>query len=124
MEQSNTCRKKVKEIEEGIVTMFMDIISDKDEINTIMHSLLKSTMRDLLVIIPTANTFFRFENEGLIPILKEEAKRGLKIRILIPNPTKTNNSRNNYNNTISKQEKQEKAILQELIRSSYRNSIP
>ena len=107
--------KKVKEIEEGIVPMFMDTISDKDEINTIMHSLLKSTMPDLLVILPTANKFFRFENEGLIQILKEEAKRGIKIRMLIPETTKTNNRRN-YNNSISKQEKQEKTIIQELIK--------
>src|ERR1051325_5149594 len=76
--------KKVKEIEEGIVPEFIDTLSDKDEINTILHSLLKSIMRKLLVILPTANTLYRFKNEGVVQILKEEAKRGIKIRMLIP----------------------------------------
>jgi hypothetical protein len=40
-------------------------------------------MRELLVILPTINTFIRFENEGLIQLLKEEAKRGVKTRMLI-----------------------------------------
>jgi hypothetical protein len=83
MEQSNTCRKKGKGNRRRNSTYVYGYYLRQDEINTIMHSLLKSTMRDLLVILPTANTFFRFENEGLIQILKEEAKRGIKIRMLV-----------------------------------------
>src|ERR1051325_624889 len=58
--------KKVKEIEEGILPEFIDTLSDKDEINTILRTLLKSTMRESFVILPTTNTLFRFENEGLV----------------------------------------------------------
>ena len=101
--------KKVKEIEEGIVPEFIDTLSDKDEINTILRTLLKSTMRESLVILPTTNTLFRFENEGMIQILEEEAKRGIKIRMLIPSHTTDNN---NDNSTL----KQEKIIIQELIK--------
>jgi hypothetical protein len=98
--------KKVKEIEEGIVPEFIDTLSDNDEINTILHSLLKFTMRELLVILPTANTLFRFKNEGLVQILEEEAKRGIKIRMLIPRHTTDND---NF-------AKQEITIIQELIK--------
>jgi hypothetical protein len=101
--------KKVKEIEEGIVPEFIDTLSDKDEINTIIRSLSKSTMRELLVILPTVNSFYRFEKEGVIQLLKEEAKRGIKVRMLIPSHMTGNN---NDNSTL----KQEKIIIQELIK--------
>jgi phosphatidylserine/phosphatidylglycerophosphate/cardiolipin synthase-like enzyme len=101
-----SAEKKVKEIQEGIVPEFIDTLSDKDEINTILRSLLKSTMRELLVILPTANTLFRFENEGVVQILEEEAKRGIKVRMLIPSHTTDND---NF-------AKQEKIIIEELIK--------
>jgi phosphatidylserine/phosphatidylglycerophosphate/cardiolipin synthase-like enzyme len=108
--------KKVKEIEEGIVSEFIDTLSDKDEINTILRSLLRSTMRELLVIIPTANTLFRFENEGLVQILEEEAKRGIKVRMLIPSHTPDNNN--------DKFAKQEKTIIQDpLIEIQYLDKL-
>ena len=100
--------KKVKEIEEGIVPEFIDTLSDNDEINTILRNLLKFTMRDLIIILPTVNTLYRFEKEGVIQILKEEAKRGIKIRMLITSHTKDNNNDNFA--------KQEKIIIQELIK--------
>jgi two-component system, OmpR family, sensor histidine kinase VicK len=108
--------KKVKEIEEGIVPEFIDTLSDNDEINTILRSLLRSTMRELLVIIPTANTLFRFENEGLVQILEEEAKRGIKVRMLIPSHTPDNNN--------DKFAKQEKTIIQDpLIEIQYLDKL-
>jgi hypothetical protein len=103
--------KKVKEIEEGIVPEFIETLSDYDEINTTLHSLLKSTKRDLLVILPTANIFYRFEKEGVIQLLKEEAKRGIKIRMLIPSHTTDNNNDNN-NSTLNP----ENIVIQELIK--------
>jgi two-component system, OmpR family, sensor histidine kinase VicK len=68
-------------------------------------------MRDLLVILPTANTLFRYEKEGVIQILKEEAKRGIKIRMLIP-CYMTDDDNNKDNSTL----KQENIIRQNLIR--------
>jgi two-component system, OmpR family, sensor histidine kinase VicK len=75
--------KKIREIEEGVIDEFIETLSDNDEIHAVLERLLKSTMRELLVILPTINTFIRFENEGLIQLLKEEAKRGVKTRMLI-----------------------------------------
>jgi two-component system, OmpR family, sensor histidine kinase VicK len=100
--------KKIKEIEEGIVTEFIETLSDNHEIHAILQRLLKSTMRDLLVILPTANTLFRYEEEGVIQSLKEEAKHGAKVRILIQRAA----SNNDNNNSRLKEEK----IIQELIK--------
>jgi phosphatidylserine/phosphatidylglycerophosphate/cardiolipin synthase-like enzyme len=63
-------------------------------------------MRDLLVILPTVNTFFRYEIEGIIQSLKEEAKHGVKVRILMQR-TASNNS-----NSTLKEEK----VIQDLIK--------
>ena len=75
-------------------------------------------MRELLVILPTTNnTFVRLEKEGLIQALKEEAKRGVKIRMLIElTEASINgyNNDNNYNNFKSNEER----ILQELLKDS------
>jgi two-component system sensor histidine kinase VicK len=101
--------KKIKELEEGIVTEFIETLSDNDEINAILQRLLKSTMRDLLVILPTVNTFFRYEKEGIIQSLKEEAKHGVKVRILIQRAASNSN---NNNNSRLKEEK----IIQDLIK--------
>jgi two-component system, OmpR family, sensor histidine kinase VicK len=74
-----------------------------------MQRLLISTMRELLIILPTVNTFFRYEKEGLIQLLKEEAKRGVKIRMLIQHRAAIND---NDNNSTS----HDKRIIQELLK--------
>lgn len=107
--------KTIKEIEEGVVSEFIETLSDNDEIHAILQRLLTSTMRELLVILPTTNTFVRLEKEGLIQALKEEAKRGVKIRMLIElTEASINgyNNDNNYNNFKSNEER----ILQELLK--------
>jgi hypothetical protein len=109
--------KKVKEIEEGIVPEFIDTLSDKDDINKILRSLLKSTMQDLLVILPTPNTLFRFEKEGVLQSLKEEAKRGIKIRMLIQGHNTANSGSSNNNDNNNSTIKEEK-IIQGLTRDS------
>jgi len=75
--------KKIREIEGGVIDEFIETLSDNDEIHAVLERLLKSTMRELLVILPSFNTFIRFEKEGLIQLLIEEAKRGVKTSMLI-----------------------------------------
>jgi two-component system, OmpR family, sensor histidine kinase VicK len=72
-------------------------------------------MRELLVILPTTNTFVRFEKEGLIESLKEEAKRGVKIRMLIQLTEASINGYNNDNN-YDNFKSNEKRIIQELLK--------
>ncbi len=65
-------------------------------------------MQDLLVILPTVNTFFRYKKEGVIQSLKDEAKHGVKVRILM---RRTANNNNNNNSTLK-----EEKIIQDLIK--------
>jgi two-component system, OmpR family, sensor histidine kinase VicK len=103
--------KKIKEIEEGIVPDFIETLSDKDEINAILHNLINSTMRELLVILPTAHTLLWFEREGVMQLLKEEAKHGIKVRILVQQHSAVSI---NNNSSTSNEEK----IIQDLIKDS------
>jgi two-component system, OmpR family, sensor histidine kinase VicK len=72
-------------------------------------------MRELPVILPTTNTFVRFEKEGLIGSLKEETKRGVKIRMLIQLTEASINGYNNDNN-YDNFKSNEKRIIQELLK--------
>jgi len=73
-------------------------------------------MRELLVILPTVNTLIRFENEGLIQLSKEEAKRGVKIRMLIQRTEASINDDNTNDNKKDGSVSNEKKILQEFLK--------
>ena len=92
--------KKIREIEEGVIDEFIETLSDNDEIHAVLKHLLTSTMRELLIIFPTINTFVRFEKEGMIQSLKEEAKRGVKTRMLIQRTYAVKNDKNTNEETI------------------------
>ena len=77
-------KNKIEEIEQGTKPVFIDSISDVNEIHMTLCHLLRSTNREILLILPTINTFYRYEKEGVIQVLKEEAEHGIKIRILMP----------------------------------------
>jgi hypothetical protein len=56
--------KKIREIEEGVIDEFIETLSDNDEIHAVLERLLTSTMRELLVILPTINTLIRLKRKG------------------------------------------------------------
>jgi hypothetical protein len=45
--------------------------------------LIRASNRELLVFLPTVNTFYRYEREDIIRAFKEEAEHGIKVRILM-----------------------------------------
>lgn len=116
--------KKIREIEEGVIDEFIETLSDNDEIHAVLERLLKSTMREVLVILPTINTFIRFENEGLIQLLKEEAKRGVKTRMLIQRTYAAKNDNTNKDNFISNEETNIQELFKDaLIEVQYLNKL-
>ena len=116
--------KKIREIEDGVIDEFIETLSDNDEIHIILERLLTSTLRELLVILPTFNTLIRFEKEGLIRLLKEEAKRGVKTRILIQRTDAAKNDNNNKVNFKSNEETNIQELLNDpLIEVQYPNKL-
>jgi len=89
--------QKIREIEEGIVPEFIETINNPKEIQSLEMNLVKSANSELLIIFPTANTFHRQEDNGIIEFLfvnnqqqrRQQAAesnylRGVKIRIMTP----------------------------------------
>jgi hypothetical protein len=72
-------------------------------------------MRELLIILPTINTLIRLEKEGLIQLLKQEAKRGVKTRILIQ---RTYGARSDNNNNKDNFKSNEETNIQELLKDA------
>ena len=49
--------------------------------------MIKSAKEEVLGLFSTANAFHRQERSGMIPLLKDIAKQGVRIRILTPTDT-------------------------------------
>jgi two-component system, OmpR family, sensor histidine kinase VicK len=77
-------KQRMKEIEQGLKRAFIDTIQDPKEIMSIVTSIIMSAAEELLLIFPTTATFKRFENEGILSLIKNEAtKNAIKVRILV-----------------------------------------
>jgi two-component system, OmpR family, sensor histidine kinase VicK len=77
-------KHRIKEIELHMKRQFIDTIQDGVEINDLVHKLIKSAREEILILFPTTNTFYRYESEGLMKLIKDAAAlSGMKIRILI-----------------------------------------
>ena len=74
--------QRIKEIEEGIKRQFIETIQDHVEIEKILPKVVKSATEEILLIFSTPNTFYLYENEGILHLLKEATERGTNIRIL------------------------------------------
>jgi hypothetical protein len=83
-------KQRIKEIEQGLKREFMETIQDPYEIQTILGNTLKSANEEILLTLPTKTTLvnkrlYRYEQEYLIPLLRNAAARGVKLRFLVDN---------------------------------------
>lgn len=78
-------KQRIKEIEQGIKREFMDTLQDPYETQKILGDLLKSATEEILIILPTNTNkkLYEYEHEYMLELLKNSAKHGVKIRILI-----------------------------------------
>ena len=81
-------KQRIKEIEHGLKREFMETIQDPYEVQTILNNILKSANEEILLTLPTKTTTLgnkrlsRYEQEYLIPLLRNAVERGIKIRFL------------------------------------------
>jgi hypothetical protein len=61
-----------------------------------------SSTKEILILFPTVNAFFRLERKGLILLLKKITQRGLQIKILTPMDKSLKESSNNSNNVFDR----------------------
>jgi hypothetical protein len=76
-------KQRIKEIEEGLKREFIETIQDPDEILNLIPKIINSAIEELDIVISTADTFKRYEREGIIRLLIRKAEEGIKVRILL-----------------------------------------
>jgi two-component system, OmpR family, sensor histidine kinase VicK len=89
--------QKIKEIEESIKPDVIETITDPTKINNRYLNLLRSAKKEIMLIIPTANTTNHQTDVSVFSLLKEmleenDSNKNIKIRILDP---KINNHHHN-----------------------------
>jgi phosphatidylserine/phosphatidylglycerophosphate/cardiolipin synthase-like enzyme len=75
---------RIIEIEQGTNLEFIDTIRDPHEIETIFVDIITSSIKELLILFPTVNAFYRLERKGLMSLLRDIAQRGVQIKIITP----------------------------------------
>ena len=84
MEESNSTKQRIKEIEEGAKREFIDAIREPKEIEKLLFQLLKSAAEEILIINPAGGNFLLSKLDGIMQLLSEAAaERAVNIRILI-----------------------------------------
>ncbi|MGN6624655.1 MAG: hypothetical protein ACTHKK_10985, partial [Candidatus Nitrosocosmicus sp.] len=81
---------------------FIDTIRDPNEIETICLDIITSSLKELLILFPTANAFYRLERKGLMSLLRDIALRGVQIKIITP-MDKSLKELSNKSNSVDKQ---------------------
>ena len=77
--------QKIKEVEEGIKPIVVEIIREPIEIQNLLINLIKSATKEIMLMIPTTNTIHRQADIGILQLLKKIATdSNVNIRIMAP----------------------------------------
>ena len=83
-DKSISATEKIDEIEKGIVPEIVDVIKNPFEIKSIFFDVLKSSTTEIMFILTTSTVFMREENDGIIQSLIDASNRNIKVRIITP----------------------------------------
>ena len=81
--------QKIREIEYGIGPIRIEVIPDTKVSISRSLNLIKSAVKEVLVIFATSETFSLAMNMGILQLYKEVTQNGAKIRLLIPDSQKS-----------------------------------
>jgi two-component system, OmpR family, sensor histidine kinase VicK len=77
-------KNRIKEIEDGLKREVIETIQDPIEIQNLVSKIISSATEEVDMVFSTANTFKRYEKEGIIELLTGRVNEdGLKFRILV-----------------------------------------
>jgi len=92
---------RVREIEYGVRLGFIDTIREPEEIGKIYLNIMTSASKELLLLFPTVNAFYRLERKDLMSLLDKNAEKGVRIRILTPTNDPLKELSRSYNSKFS-----------------------
>jgi signal transduction histidine kinase len=73
---------RIKDIEKGNESQEIEIIQNPDEIQMRGFELVKFATNEILLLVPTPNSYHRLERGGALDFLNESAARGIRVKIL------------------------------------------
>jgi two-component system, OmpR family, sensor histidine kinase VicK len=83
-EKAIPAEQRIREIERGIKPEIIETLRDPFEIQKRIFKMIKSAKYEIMVIFSTANAFRRQTKVESITLIKEQAERGIKLRIMTP----------------------------------------
>src|SRR6187200_2191720 len=72
--KSVPAEQKIKEIEEGVILGKTEVIQSPKDIQQLFINMVKSAKREVLLVLPTVNAFYREERIGIIELLKKASE--------------------------------------------------
>jgi two-component system sensor histidine kinase VicK len=85
--RSVPAEQKIKEIEEGVILGRTEVIQNPKDIQQLFVNMIKLAKREVLLVLPTINAFYREERIGIIELLKQAAERDHRVYVRILTPT-------------------------------------
>jgi signal transduction histidine kinase len=93
--------EKIKEIEEGILPEFTEIIRNSDEAQSLEWHLLEATKEEIQIIYSTVKAYKLQESIGVMAYLAKLANSGIKVRLLTPKDSSIEKSLQNLKDTTT-----------------------
>src|SRR5918994_4543103 len=90
---------KIKEIEEGIIPEFTDIIQYTEEAQSLEWHLLEATKEEILIIYSTVKAYKLQESLGVMDYLAKLSNNGINVRMLTPKDSSVEKSLQNLEAT-------------------------
>jgi two-component system, OmpR family, sensor histidine kinase VicK len=85
--RSSSAELRIKEIEEGVIFGRTEVIQDPKKVRQQFINMIKLAKHELLLVLPTINTFYRQERIGIIELLRQAAERDHRVNVRILTPT-------------------------------------
>jgi two-component system sensor histidine kinase VicK len=77
-------KQRIKEIEQGFIREFIDIIRDPIDIKKLIFDLIRRAYDEISILFSSANAFRRLEQEGILEVIKQaSSERNVNVRILV-----------------------------------------
>src|SRR5918994_5150353 len=93
--------QKIKEIEEGIIPEFTDIIRNADEVQSLEWHLLDAAKEEIQIIYSTVKAYKLQESLGVMAYLAKLSNSGIKVRLLTPKDSSIEESLQNLKDTTA-----------------------
>ena len=77
-------KQRIKEIEQGLIREFIDIIRDPIDIKKLIFDLIRRAYDEISILFSSANAFRLLEREDILEVIKQaSSERNVNVRILV-----------------------------------------